>query len=226
MTALPPVAQSYVEDLERAAVELPARRRAALVESIREHLMEAAAEAGDDADALEQAILALGSPQALIAEASMPDQGDFGNGAHGGYGAPGARERAGPGAREWTTLALLAVGGIVVPVMGWFVGVALLWTSSVWSHRAKIIGTLVVPFGFALAFLLLVVPVSNSVSDCSTPADEPVRRFTSAPELPCGVGSGTSPVVVITLTGAVVLAEVGGLAYLVRSAAAGEGRLA
>jgi hypothetical protein len=55
---------------------------------------------------------------------------------------------------EVAALILLLVGGLVLPVIGWLIGVALLWASNVWKTRDKLIGTLVVPGGLALPLLL------------------------------------------------------------------------
>lgn len=44
-------------------------------------------------------------------------------------------------------LVLLLIGGIVVPVLGWIVGVILLWTSRRWEAWEKLIGTFVLPGG-------------------------------------------------------------------------------
>ena len=60
-----------------------------------------------------------------------------------------------PGLREAGAILLLVVGGIVAPVIGWFVGVALLWSSKAWTPRHKLLGTLVVPGGLLLPVLLL-----------------------------------------------------------------------
>jgi hypothetical protein len=63
-----------------------------------------------------------------------------------------ARERFGitPASRSWTdpaAIVLLLVGGFTI--IGWFVGVVLLWISDAWNTRDKLIGTLVVPGGLA-----------------------------------------------------------------------------
>jgi hypothetical protein len=75
-----------------------------------------------------------------------------------------ARERFGikPAKRSWTdpaAIILLLIGGFTI--IGWFVGVVLLWISDTWNTRDKIIGTLVVPGGLAGA--LGVGLVSSSV---------------------------------------------------------------
>jgi hypothetical protein len=57
--------------------------------------------------------------------------------------------------REVATLFLLPIGGLVVPVIGWLVGVVLLWQSDAWTRREKVIGTLVVPGGLLAPFALL-----------------------------------------------------------------------
>jgi hypothetical protein len=39
---------------------------------------------------------------------------------------------------------------VILPVLGWFIGVVLLWVSDAWNTRDKVIGTLVVPGGLLL----------------------------------------------------------------------------
>ena len=52
-----------------------------------------------------------------------------------------------PGWIEVGALVMLLVGGLIVPIVGWFVGVVLLWVSNAWNVRDKVIGTLFVPGG-------------------------------------------------------------------------------
>jgi hypothetical protein len=56
--------------------------------------------------------------------------------------------------REIGALFLLPFGGFAVPVVGWFLGVLLLWFSDSWTTRDKLIGTFVVPFGLLGSVLL------------------------------------------------------------------------
>jgi hypothetical protein len=49
---------------------------------------------------------------------------------------------------------------VLVPVVGWIVGVLLLWISRAWTIRDKIVGTLVLPGGLLPAVWLVVAPVS------------------------------------------------------------------
>jgi hypothetical protein len=109
--------------------------------------------AGGAVAAAEAAALPLSGPQAVTGQGGAA--GDPVRPAHRdrlGAPAAGARLRLGfdllsGHGREVATLVLLPIGGIVVPVLGWFVGVALLWTSERWSVRDKLLGTLVVPGG-------------------------------------------------------------------------------
>jgi hypothetical protein len=54
------------------------------------------------------------------------------------------------GALEIAALILLPIGGLIVPVVGWFIGVILLWSSRVWTTREKLAGTLLLPGGLLL----------------------------------------------------------------------------
>ena len=69
---------------------------------------------------------------------------------------PGARETPGR-LSETAAVILLPIGAIAIPLVGWFIGVALLWRSPVWTTREKLVGTLVIPGGLgaplALAFV-------------------------------------------------------------------------
>jgi hypothetical protein len=58
---------------------------------------------------------------------------------------------------------MLSIGGVVLPVLGWIVGVVLLWVSDVWSTRDKLLGTFVTPGGIGLPLIWL---ASQSLSAC------------------------------------------------------------
>ncbi len=73
---------------------------------------------------------------------------------------------------EVGALVLLLVGGIVLPMFGWLIGVVLLWVSNAWNVRDKVIGTLFVPGGLGL-----------SIFSCSfwSVAEQWRRRAAAAP---------------------------------------------
>ena len=55
--------------------------------------------------------------------------------------------RAPAGALEIAALILLPLGGIILQVIGWFIGVILLCSSRVWTTGEKLAGTLLFPGG-------------------------------------------------------------------------------
>lgn len=56
--------------------------------------------------------------------------------------------------RESLSILLLLVGGFLLGV-GWIIGVVMLWTSTVWNRRDKLIGTFLLPGGLLPLFFLL-----------------------------------------------------------------------
>lgn len=123
----------YLRRLQRSMSDLPAERRDEIVAEIEEHIAEDLAEHPDPTEADVRNILErVGKPDDIAAE---------------------ARERFGikPVRRSWTdpaAIVLLLLGGFLF-IIGWFVGVVLLWISDAWSTRDKLIGTLIVPGGLA-----------------------------------------------------------------------------
>lgn len=151
-----PLVNRYLKDLERALRDVPGDRRRDIVEGIKAHIADAAADRGDDMteSELRGMLDEVGHPEAIAEEA----RDRFGI----------SRRRG--GAMEGIAIAALLVGGVVVPVLGWILGVILLWASSVWSVRDKILGTLVLPGGFVAPayFAFFAVGVSRCVGgSCS-----------------------------------------------------------
>ena len=127
---------AYLERLKDALRELPIERRAEIVGDINDHIAGARAglPGGGDEAAVRNLLDRLGTPEQIAASAGVP-------------------EEAPPGRRsillEVVALILLNVGGVIVPVVGWFVGVALLWASPKWTRKEKLIGTFVPPGGLS-----------------------------------------------------------------------------
>lgn len=140
---------SYLKRLDKELGDLPRARRRELVEEISEHIDEARSGLDGQSEAEVRNLLdRLGDPADIAAE---------------------ARERFGvqpkkSGAGEVAALILLPIGGLVVPLLGWVVGVVLLWVSDVWSRREKLIGTFVVPGGLALPVYLFLFSAQFAVS--------------------------------------------------------------
>ena len=132
---LHPLAEDYLERLDRAAAHLPRARRRELVDELEAHIVEALGPEPTEVE-VRNVLDRLGAPEEIVdAEAPRP--------------APHAL-RPRMGAQEWSAVLLLPLGGFLVGV-GWVAGVILLWTSRAWSTRDKVIGTLLVPGGLAVA---------------------------------------------------------------------------
>lgn len=141
----------YVKRLRRELTGLPRERRRELEQEISEHIAEARASLSAQNEAEIRTLLdRIGEPADIAAE---------------------ARERFGvqakkSGWKEVGALILLPIGGVILPVLGWFIGVALLWISDAWSTRDKLVGTLLLPGGLLLPLALGVF--GTSASGCET----------------------------------------------------------
>jgi uncharacterized membrane protein len=181
----------YLRRLQRFMGDLPPERRDEILAEIEDHISEDLAErpAATDAD-VRNVLERVGDPGDIAAE---------------------ARERFGikPARRSWTDPAaviLLLIGGFTI--IGWFVGVVLLWISDAWNTRDKIIGTLVVPGGLAGA--LGVGLASSAVRGASC---GPVE-ITVAPG-PCATAPSTDGSVVgLILVVLIVIAPIATAVYL------------
>jgi hypothetical protein len=123
--------------LQSELADLPRARRSEILDEISGHI--AAAQAESEVD-IRNLLDRVGEPVEIAED---------------------ARQRLGvrrqkTGALEVVALVLLAIGGLVVPVAGWLLGVALLWASGVWTVREKLLGTLVMPGGLSFPLLWLI----------------------------------------------------------------------
>jgi uncharacterized membrane protein len=153
-TSADKLVEDYLDRLERELADSPSARRRELVQEISEHIAEARAGLESENEAEIRNLLdRMGDPADIAAEA---------------HGTPVETEPAAApverrsGALDVAALILLLIGGLVIPVIGWLVGVVLLWISSAWTARQKLLGTLVVPGGLALPAGLLLVAGSES----------------------------------------------------------------
>jgi len=193
--------EEYLDDLRAATRDLPRRRRDELVADIEEHITATVPFGATDADVL-TALDRIGDPDQIAAA---------------------ERERLGivpttPGWLEWLTIPLLLVGALIIPLVGWLVGVIFLWLSRCWSVRDKVIGTLVVPGGLAGALLLPLYPVS--VQTCSSGTKTSPSGRTVSFQHCTGGQSTVATIAWITLELALIVAPVATAVYLTRRARA------
>ncbi len=135
----------YLADLERALSALPASRRRQIVDDVSSHIVAGRAALDTEDEASVRSMLdRVGDPSAIAAEAGAADLRP--------------RVRWADALVPW----LLLLGGFIF-IVGWFLGVGLLWSSSTWRVRDKVLGTLVLPGGlFGLVVLGTALPVSIS----------------------------------------------------------------
>jgi hypothetical protein len=141
---------SYLDELTEALAGLPRPRRSELLDDISDHIDALLAEAAQHGlvtrETVEAVLAEVGEPEAIARAA-------------------GAETLPVQGATGWdkAIIALLLVGGFILGI-GWVIGVVMLWISSAWRVKDKIIGTLLVPGGLVLPLVLLLVGVVSPTS--------------------------------------------------------------
>lgn len=122
------IISGYLARLEQALSVLPPARRAELVDDVRSHIAEARRGLADESDAdLLNILDKLGDPADIAVD---------------------ARDRLGAQtAPPAVPLGVLEIAAIVAFVFVWPAGIALVWLSSAWSRRDKLIATVLVPGG-------------------------------------------------------------------------------
>ena len=148
-----PLVEDYLRRLDAAAYPLGDDRRGELMAGIREHI-EAAIDSGEVHDEASTRVLLdrLGDPAEIVAAALDEDGGAAGT----AYPQPGAAPVAyrRPGIGLEITAALFLTVGSVLFVIGWLVGVVLVWASRRWTVGEKLLATLVFPGGPVFAIFL------------------------------------------------------------------------
>jgi uncharacterized membrane protein len=144
----------YLRELRNELSDLPRTSGQEVLDEIGEHIVAARNELGAESEAAIRNVLErLGEPAAIADEA----RDRFGV------------DRRQAGWREIAALVLLPVGGLILPVIGWFVGLILLWASDAWTTRQKLLGTLVIPGGMLIPIGLLFV--GTSAETCTGTGD-------------------------------------------------------
>ena len=130
--AIDTVVHDYLWRVQAALSTVPAPRRQEIISELAEHIREAREDGAvaTEADA-RNLVDRLGDPVEIAAEA------------HRRFG---TLVRPTAGVREVAAVIFLSLG-LLLPFLGWFVGVVLLWTSDAWNRRDKIIGTVLTSGG-------------------------------------------------------------------------------
>ena len=151
--------EDYLRRLEAELADMPAERRAEIVDEIRGHVADERAAMRDETDADVMNLLdRIGDPAEIAAEA------------RGTRHSPRPRSTRAFGTLEVLALALL--------IAAWPVGAILLWTSHAWSNREKVLGTLVPPGGYPGVFLIM--STFPSIADALDPTPHWFRILVGA----------------------------------------------
>jgi hypothetical protein len=144
------VVGTYLERLDLALSAMPAPKRDQLEEEIAQHVAEGRRQLGEESPAaLLQLLDRIGRPEDIAAAAFEEDEDrrlSFQGSGPGNRGLP-----------DRFAIGLLLFGGFLFGI-GWLVGAILLWASSAWRVRDKLLGTLVFPGGLALPLYFLAAP--------------------------------------------------------------------
>lgn len=152
----------YLARLADAAQVLPLDRRVELLSEIGEHIVASGARGtGADEAAVRTMLDRLGEPADIVAAAV--DDGSPGQPAY-----PKAHQRRQHGLTLEVAAVLMLTVGSLIPVIGWLVGVVLLWSSGLWRRSEKVLGTLVVPGGPGLALLISGAAFALPTQRCSS----------------------------------------------------------
>ncbi|HEY7147819.1 MAG TPA: DUF1700 domain-containing protein [Gaiellaceae bacterium] len=194
--------ERYLKHLEVELDDLPRDRRREIVDEIEGHIAEARAGLEHETEADVRNILeGLGDPADIAEDARERFE----------VRPPPAAQPFKPGWMEVAALILLLVGGLLIPIFGWIIGVVLLWFSNAWNVRDKIIGTVFVPGGLVLPIGLAVFSSGVSGGTCGPVISGSGRAITAAP---CSYDATSTNVFGIVAVIALIVVPIVTTAYL------------
>lgn len=140
----------YLTAVRDATRSLPVGKRETIIGDLEAHIEQALSADAGEAE-VRTVLDRLGSPASIAAEAGADD-------------APIAAKKEPSRVQEIFGLIGLSVGSLFIPIIGWVVGVVLIWMSPVWSKLQKITATLVWPGGWFAMLYLPLISVRSSIS--------------------------------------------------------------
>ncbi len=159
----------YLTAVREATRSLPRGQQETIVGDLESHIEQALPTEPGEAE-VRTVLDRLGSPESIAAEA----------------GATAVAANRPSRVKEVVALIGISIGSLFIPIVGWMVGIVLVWMSPVWSKVQKVAATLVWPGGwFAMLYLPLVSV--RSASDISNAGSNAVGQilllilFISAP---------------------------------------------
>ena len=180
MTSLEnPLVEAYLQEVADALRAAEPERRNDILEQIADHIVAATEGLEPDDEAGLRAVLdRLGPASEIAAAADLPPHGMPAPSAS-PFGVPSAAARPTGTSEKWALAALLLSPALCL--VGWVVGVVLLWTSRIWTTRHKVVGT-IATLPFALMIVLggaVFVTTGRSTSTVAVHVVTPILAPTS-----------------------------------------------
>jgi len=186
----PQVVRSYLSQLEKALADVPVDVRDEIMAGIREELDRL------DAAAAAVRIETLGDPEFIAAEARSEAAGSS-------LVEPVDTTELEPRWIPVLAALLVAFGGVIVPVVGWLVGIAMVWMSKTWRARDKWIATLT-PFVAVCMFALVFALIGSASGPSSGPGMPSTGDFGANPLIPGIYSAMWSSIVLVIPVNAIV----------------------
>jgi uncharacterized membrane protein len=155
MTSADSLVRDYLGRLESGLAGIPRAGRREVLDEITAHIAEARAELPEaDELGVRNLLDRLGEPAEIAAE---------------------ARERFGVRRVQTTWREAGALILLPLPLLGWLVGVILLWISDAWSRLDKVIGMLLIPAGALVTIRIWSAGGNVNGTTCSRVGDGPLH---------------------------------------------------
>ncbi len=196
----------YLARLDDLARRLPDAPRAELVGAITEHIGDARARGGPLDEAATRTMLdRLGDPAEIVAAAAAEQPGTDAETAR-AASAAGAHGRGSGTGLEIAAVVLLTAGSLV-PLLGWMVGIVLVWCSRRWRLSEKLLATLVFPGGAGLAVQVGLFGLwGDATVTCTSESTSATVGTVTPPEVCTGAGAGLPTAVPVVAFAVAVLA--------------------
>lgn len=101
--------------------------------------------------------------------------------------------------QEAVVIALLLIGGLILPLFGWLLGVYLLWRSPVWTVKDKLTGTLVIPGGLMMPIAGAALAIPGGSGSCFQTSASVSAVCTSSGASPFLAGSFITIMALLTI---------------------------
>jgi len=197
--SLPLEARAYLDELAGELREVPRARRREIVDDISAHIAGELRVDHERGPSLSAVTTAAGAPPVVVTDVldRLGPPAEIARAARAELPTP----RRTPTGRDIAAIVLLLVGGFLF-LVGWVVGVVLLWSSTTWRLRDKVVATLLVPGGLATSAVLGAIGVGTTgAASCPTQVGGGPHLGTCAAQTTGGLPAAAGIVIVIVAVG-------------------------